>query len=198
MITETRSPSLNARTRSRPTPYGNVESTEEMGLQSRGHGTVLVPITEGFAEGIVTKGSSEIHPRRFSLTTHRADTLALMAEFMETATELYGLRNLPPEDGYDSEAPELNTIEDAASWIVQMYWDALETGRGWHKPHVTADEDGDIMFEWWNEDKALTIYVSEDSVSYIKGRGLDIENEMEDGEATTSEIRQALWAWLIN
>lgn len=154
---------------------------------------------EAYAEHAITEGASEIRPHVvFSLTTRRANPIALVVELTETVKDVYGLRDLSPEDGYDVEAPNLKTIEKAASWAIRMYWDALETGRGWHKPHITADQDGDVMFEWWNRDRALTIYVSEDDVTYIKGWGLDIENDMEDGEATTSEIRRTLWAWLMN
>jgi hypothetical protein len=159
---------------------------------------LLVP--GGIAVGVVTEGASEIHSHMVPFfATRRADPLALLAELLETVKDVYSLRDLPPGwNGGDVEASDFNAIENAASWVVRMYWDALGTGKGWYKPHVTVDEDGDIMFEWWNGNKALTIYVSGDSVSYIKGWGLDIENEMEDGEATTSESRSSLWAWLMN
>lgn len=101
-------------------------------------------------------------------------------------------------DGYDAAALNHNALARALRWIRDMHYDALTTGEEWSAPHVALDEDGDIMFEWWNEDKALTIYVSEDEVSYIKGWGLNIETDMEDGEATTPERRRELWDWLMN
>jgi hypothetical protein len=194
-MTETVSPSLNDYVRERPVPPGDSEHIEWVRRWNRSYD----PVWEAYAEHAITEGASEIRPHEvFSLTTRRANPIALVVELMETVKGVYGLRDLSPEDGYDVEAPNPKTIENAASWVMRMYWNALETGRGWHKPHVTADEDGDVMFEWWNRDRALTIYASEDDVNYIKGWGLDIENDMEDGEASTSEIRRTLWAWLMN
>lgn len=99
-------------------------------------------------------------------------------------------------NGYDVAAPNPDAIKYALTWIRGMHADATATE--WHNPHVAADEDGDVLFEWWNGDKALTIYISEDEVRYVKGWGLDMEAEMEDGLATTPEIRGALWEWLMD
>jgi hypothetical protein len=100
-------------------------------------------------------------------------------------------------NGYDVSAPNSEAIGHAMVWITQMYRDALAENGTWYAPQVAADEDGDVMFEWWNREKALTVYVSNDDVRYIKGWGLDAESEMEDGEPTTPEIRRTLWTWLI-
>ncbi len=101
-------------------------------------------------------------------------------------------------NGNDVAAPNPNAVGHALSLIKDMYEDALATGEEWHNPHVTADEDGDVMFEWWNGGKGLTIYVSEGSVSYLIAWGTNMIDQMEDGEATTSETRRRLWAWLLD
>lgn len=101
-------------------------------------------------------------------------------------------------NGYEVDAPNPKAVSRAIPWIVQMYADALATGEEWHNPHVTADEDGDVMFEWWNDGKGLTIYVSEESITYLMAWGTSMIDEMEDGEATTSGSRRRLWAWLLS
>ena len=117
--------------------------------------------------------------------------------FADTLDALDVLRGLPEGwNGYDAAAPNLDAIEQAHLWIQQMYEDVEAISRSWHNPHVAADEDGDVVFEWWNEDRVVTVYVSEDGARYIKGWGLNIETDMETGEATTSERRRKLWAWL--
>lgn len=103
-------------------------------------------------------------------------------------------------NGYDVAAPKPDAIRRARSWIAQMYEDALKTGKGWHTPHVAADEDGDVMFEWWNDDNetGLTIYVSEESATYLIAWGTSMVSQMEDGDATSPEIRQRLWTRLLS
>lgn len=125
--------------------------------------------------------------------------------FAEAIDDLDTLIRLPEGwNGYDAAAPNPDAIEQARSWIRQMYEDGKAVGgsrreprvAAWHNPHVTADEYGDVVFEWWNEDKALTVYVSRGEARYIKGWGLNIETDMENGEATSSATRRKLWAWL--
>jgi hypothetical protein len=101
-------------------------------------------------------------------------------------------------NGFDVAAPNHKAVTRAIPWIRDMYRDALKTGREWQDPHVTADEDGDVMFEWWNGERGLTIYISEESSSYIIDWGTNITSEMDDGEASTSEKRRELWSWLTD
>ncbi len=119
--------------------------------------------------------------------------------FAETFSRVRDLLNWDKGwNGYDAAAPKPAAVGEATLWIARMYRDALAVRGEWHVPQIAADEDGDVMFEWWNGDKALTVYVSEDEVRYIKGWGLDAENEMEDGSPATPERRRALWAWLVD
>jgi hypothetical protein len=121
----------------------------------------------------------------------------LRSPFAETLDDLDALRGLPEGwNGYDAAPPDHNAIEQARSWIGDMYEDVEAIRRSWHNPHVSANEDGDVAFEWWNEDKVLTVYVSRDEARYIIGWGLNIETDMENGQATTSQRRRKLWAWL--
>jgi hypothetical protein len=80
--------------------------------------------------------------------------------------------------------------------VQEFYREAVEEAGRWIVPHVTADETGEVMFEWSNGDKALTAYVSEDEVTLAKDWGTDIETEMESAVNPQMELRREWWAWL--
>lgn len=124
---------------------------------------------------------------------------ALPADLFDTIGQIDALKDLPEGwNGHDVAAPKIEAIQDATEWIEQMYEDVLRSELAWRKPHVAADENGDVTFEWWNGDKGLTIYVSANgSVSYLKDWGPDIVDDMEDGPVSTSEKRREMWAWFV-
>lgn len=132
------------------------------------------------------------------LTMYHLAVDTLPIELDKTMAKINALKQSPHTCGDDAILPETDSVFRAKEWIREIYEDVTRVEAPWHKPHVAVDEDGEIMFEWWNREKALTVYVSQNEARYIKGWGIDIENEMEDGEASTSEIRRMLWKWLID
>jgi hypothetical protein len=68
----------------------------------------------------------------------------------------------------------------------------------WIEPHVSADEDGDVSFEWWKGRKKLTVYVTPKEVEYIKVDKTNSSLEMEDGSIETPVDRRILWNWLLS
>lgn len=113
--------------------------------------------------------------------------------FWEVTDKITDLLRWPEGwNGYDVAAPNPRAVNHALSWIRGMHEDALMTGKNWREPHVTADEDGDVMFEWWNGEKQLAVYVSEEASNYITNWGPNIDSEMDDGDASTSESRREL------
>lgn len=123
----------------------------------------------------------------------------LPADLVDTLGQIDVLKDLPEGwNGHDVAAPKIEAIQDATEWIEQMYEDVVRSELAWRKPHVAADENGDVTFEWWNGDKGLTIYVSANgSVSYLKDWGPDIVDDMEDGLVSTPEKRREMWAWFV-
>lgn len=101
-------------------------------------------------------------------------------------------------NGHDVAAPKKMAVNRALIWVQQMYSDVNLTTKQWQEPHVTASEDGDVLLEWWNGDKGLSIYISENSVSYLKDWGPNIAEEMEDGVVASSEKQRQLWHWLMD
>lgn len=98
-------------------------------------------------------------------------------------------------NGYDAAAPNPNAVTHAFLWIEDLYEDTLTTERGWINPHVIADAHGNVVLEWWEGRKKLTIYVHPETVEYVKVWGPDIFSDMEDGEVEREDHR-ALWRWL--
>jgi hypothetical protein len=94
--------------------------------------------------------------------------------------------------------PQDTVLVYANSWLREMYRAALGLGRPWLRPHVTANVHGEVVFEWWRGPKKLTVYVSGETVEYVKVWGADIESEMAEGDASTDTSRRRLWDWLTS
>lgn len=101
-------------------------------------------------------------------------------------------------DGEGSAKPNALSIIRAKRWIRQMQADATGTGKGWEEPHTTPDENGDVAFEWWHNDRSLVVYVSSNMVDYLKVWGPDIESQMADGVIDVREDNKNLWLWLMD
>lgn len=175
------------------------------GILTAGLGTERWALQAWTREGMLmwvkldATGSTNLDPAIYRQhTTHRLDMDAVPLELLETIDDLNGLRELPPGwNGYDVPAPWPTAIQSAIPWVRTFYGEALaETGR-WITPHVTADETGEVMFEWSNGDKALTAYVSEDEVTLARDWGPNIETEMESAQDPQSDLRREWWAWLV-
>lgn len=98
-------------------------------------------------------------------------------------------------DGYGSARPNSVAIQHALGVIETLYQNAVSTGLPWMQPHITASEEGDVVFEWWNGAHKLTVYVGPESAEYIQVWGPDIAKNMADGRLV-GERFQGLWRWL--
>lgn len=47
------------------------------------------------------------------------------------------------------------------------------------KPLINITEQQEIVLEWWNKNKKITIYISDKTIDYIKIWGANMDNEME-------------------
>jgi hypothetical protein len=64
-------------------------------------------------------------------------------------------------------------------------------------PHVTSSAEGEVVFEWWNDPRKLTVYCTAEDANYVKVWGPDMVTQMEDGDATSPAARQQLWKHLL-
>ncbi|CAM8751171.1 hypothetical protein NCF_03153 [Burkholderia pseudomallei] len=99
-------------------------------------------------------------------------------------------------DGYGSAKPSTDAIKRAISALPDFISMAEETG-GWSLPHVSANEDGEVLLEWWKAEKKLTLFVRADGVDYLRTWGANIEHEMDDG-VLIAETFPGLWSWLTS
>lgn len=100
-------------------------------------------------------------------------------------------------DDAEGESPSAATIGTAQSLLTSLA--ALVAGEHspWIHPHISASPFGDVIFEWWNGDKQLSIYVSGDEAEYIQTWGHGESVEMDDGDATSDENRRKFWSWFM-
>ena len=77
-----------------------------------------------------------------------------------------------------------------------MYLAIADLGRIWQEPEISGGPEGEVIFEWWQGRKKLTIYVSANTAEYIQVWGPDAIADMNDGEANTFSGCQRLWLWL--
>jgi hypothetical protein len=99
---------------------------------------------------------------------------------------------------YDALPPNRDAIVYAKSWLRALFQELEEANLIWLQPHVTSSAEGEIVLQWWNDPKRLTIYFSAHEATFIKSWGPDIETEMEDGDAASATSRARLWEWLTS
>ena len=101
-------------------------------------------------------------------------------------------------NGYDGCTPKYSAVEHAQHWINLLYHEVMSSGQQWLDPNVTASSEGEVVLEWWQDCKKLTIYIGNQSAEYVKVWGPDINTDMEAGQADSPVIRRLLWKWLIS
>jgi hypothetical protein len=85
----------------------------------------------------------------------------------------------------------------AKAFIERLHHLLASASYQWKTPHVSAENDGGIAFEWWYQEKILTFFVlGPNSLEYLKVWGPHIWNEMEEGESPSDKQLLALWEWL--
>jgi hypothetical protein len=118
---------------------------------------------------------------------------AALSSVNATLTRLTKLA--PDWDGNGSARPNLGAITKAAEFAKDFYRNARLSGYQWIAPHVSADESGDVSFEWWHNEHKLTVYVDPNSARYIQVWGEDIDHQMIDGPLERDRFL-GLWRWL--
>jgi hypothetical protein len=108
-------------------------------------------------------------------------------------------------DGHGSSRPDAFSVWNARQFLEDVYRQTIvatatqtqeQVTPSWQAPHISASEDGEIVFEWWNGSRKLTIYVGAQELTYVKSWGPHVLNDMEDGVIPDNGI-PLLWGWLF-
>jgi hypothetical protein len=155
----------------------------------------------GFFNEETLKQKSYSHDRRFKSLTE--EKLALSIRHYSTHSDKsYSFPRIASlvgdlEKDYESlYSSSPKTIETAERLIEKLHSVALMNNLWWYDPLLNISFDNEIVLEWWNQSKKITIYVSEEVIDYIKVWGADIDNEMEDGSISLNEDLTDLWQWI--
>lgn len=125
------------------------------------------------------------------------DIRRLVAPLELTTADLLGLLNRREGwNGYDAAAPDPDAVAQAYGWITRLFAMAVMTGLPWIAPNVTAGPDGEVVFDWWRDDKSLTVYVEAQDTQFLRATGSEPGAEMVDGGAESLETCISLWSWL--
>jgi len=120
-------------------------------------------------------------------------------EIFPITSEIYNLLTWPNGwNGYDACAPRFEAVQYADHWIELLYQEVMNSGQEWVVPNVTANAEGEVVFEWRHGAKRLTIYIGNQSAEFVKVWGLDINTDMDDGYADSPSKRTSLWKWLMS
>lgn len=120
-----------------------------------------------------------------SKTRSRGEGLA------DALAAIFGLCDQPTEDG--DALPDVATLLHATEWITRLWEQTGKLNSPWLKPHIVASPRGEVVFEWWHNEKSLTVFVSNERAEYMLSWGADIHEEMSDGDADSNEARRRLW-----
>jgi len=63
-------------------------------------------------------------------------------------------------------------------------------------PLVSVDFDGQVVLEWVAGPRRLSVFATDDAITYVKSWGTNIHSDMEDGALASDEELRDLLRWL--
>lgn len=90
--------------------------------------------------------------------------------------------------------PHPLALEHAESWAENFYEELADYEYRWKTPHITVQDGEDVVFEWWNGRKSLTVYFSPDESWFLQSAGAG--SEFGEGNPDEREERFGMWRWL--
>lgn len=129
-----------------------------------------------------------------------------MDHVLPTITQLEGLLAWGPNwNTYDALPPNPQSVSHAKEWISDLCQCVQEWKLKWIAPNVTADCEGDVVFEWRRDctdislKRKLTIYVSPDDYVDILQISENRRKEMgySDTQLSSASDCRRIWKWLV-
>lgn len=87
------------------------------------------------------------------------------------------------------------TIKDGQTDLKGYVYDAANALIQCLIPHISQDENDNVTFEFYSDDRKITIYPAENVL--LKVWGLDIDNEMEEFEMNDPQKVKDAFMWLF-
>lgn len=99
-------------------------------------------------------------------------------------------------DGYESAKPCAEAIKNAKIWAKPIFEFVINKGWDWHQPFISTDEWGDVVLEFWYQDRNLTLDISSNEVTFFETRDADKNPIIVSGILEKSQLESKL-KWLI-
>jgi hypothetical protein len=139
---------------------------------------------------------SELHASEYQGTRAAVGVLDdALDDLVANVLNAWEASQSPPAAG--DAVPDSRTVARACRWITRLFTEARQANTRWFAPHVVANPVGNIVFEWRNDIRLLTVYVTPQATEFVQAWGTNMDTEMRDGEADSAATRQELWSWLI-
>lgn len=125
------------------------------------------------------------------------------AALFQSLHQVYALRSLSATGNALPTSPA--SVSQARQWLESQWQQCRLEGIRWYAPNVTTDAEGNVVFEWWAEDRTLSVYFVEAAVDgstnrmaeYLKFGRRDgpLAGLSEQGASETAEEAAALMRW---
>lgn len=122
----------------------------------------------------------------------RADLKAL-SEVRQQVSDLAQLQQ--GWNGYDALPPTSAAIYQAMHWLNRSYAECKDAHVRWYKPNVSPSAEGEVVFEWWSNDRSLIVYIDAEGAAFHKSQNGDGPTEHAHGYALLGEQQADLLRW---
>jgi hypothetical protein len=136
-------------------------------------------------------------PQQIPSTESQAGTVSELATFL-TSRAIKSLLGRPANwDFRGSDAPRKTAVNLASELVKTLNERVVAAAESrFTTASVSADEDGNVVLEWWHGAKKLALHIPDDApAQYVKVWGPRIDVDMEEGELEDREFH-LLWRWL--
>ena len=98
-------------------------------------------------------------------------------------------------DRVGSAAANQEAIQRAVAEVETFFDEAVSNHADWVAPFVGLSERGEVVFEWWNDERKLSLYIGPQFTEYVSSWGPHVEDQMDAGVLGPGKFRD-LWTWL--
>lgn len=98
-------------------------------------------------------------------------------------------------NGYDALPPSAASVNRAMHWLDKSYAECKDAGVRWYKPNVSASAEGEVAFEWWADDRFLSVYVDGEEATFHQSLMGDGPTKHTHGEAPLGKSQAELMRW---